>query len=330
VNIQSVRDLKKEVLTNHVLPLSLPEAGPRLAIAARSLERLETQPRTIAIGVAKATEKDFKLAVRIQNSAVAGAEFLRRIEQLAAGEVDTRFIGRIVKRAPWHQERQRPLLIGSSIGHVRITAGTLGCFVKAGTDAGPRILSNNHVLADENSGSPGDEIIQPGHFDGGSAPADVVGTLDTFVPLDMAGINRVDAALAKLAPGIAFDKTTLTGFGQVKGLADEIHDIGGAVAKVGRTTGVTHGRVTAFELDNVIVGYDIGNLRFDGQIEVEGAGAHPFSRGGDSGSLVVDEGGLAVGLLFAGGETGGTNGMGLTFVNPIRAVLTALSAELLI
>ena len=44
------------------------------------------------------------------------------------------------------------------------------------------------------------------------------------------------------------------------------------VFKIGRTTGATGGRVTAFDLDNVIVNYDSGNLRFDGQLEIEGVG----------------------------------------------------------
>lgn len=57
------------------------------------------------------------------------------------------------------------------------------------------------------------------------------------------------------------------------------------VAKLGRTTGLTRGRVTAFEMDNVVVEYDAGNLRFDGQVEIEGVGQKPFSDAGDSGSL---------------------------------------------
>jgi hypothetical protein len=36
-----------------------------------------------------------------------------------------------------------------------------------------------------------------------------------------------------------------------------------------RTTELTRGRATAFELDNVVVGYDLGNFRFDNQIEIE-------------------------------------------------------------
>ena len=42
-----------------------------------------------------------------------------------------------------------------------------------------------------------------------------------------------------------------------------------------------------------------------------------LSKGGDSGSLVVDEGRHAVGLLFAGGAT-------TTLINPIAAVAKSL------
>ena len=87
--------------------------------------------------------------------------------------------------------------------------------------------------------------------------------------------------------------------------------------------------MTAFELDNIVVSYDIGNLRFDNQIEVEGTGTKAFSDGGDSGSLIFDEGNLGVGLLFAGGDSGGSNDKGLTYANPLKAVLDALKVNLL-
>jgi cytoskeletal protein CcmA (bactofilin family) len=48
-----------------------------------------------------------------------------------------------------------------------------------------------------------------------------------------------------------------------------------------------------------------GNLRFDNQIEIEGVvEGKPFSDGGDSGALVIDRDVRAIGLLFAGGESG--------------------------
>jgi hypothetical protein len=72
----------------------------------------------------------------------------------------------------------------------------------------------------------------------------------------------------------------------------------------------------------------LGNLRFDQQIEIESAGDGSFSDGGDSGSLIVDDDFGAVGLLFAGSEAGGENGLGLTFANPIGTVLDALKVDL--
>jgi hypothetical protein len=107
-------------------------------------------------------------------------------------------------------------------------------------------------------------------------------------------------------------------------------DVGDTVAKFGRTTGITHGTVTAIELDNVTVSYDNGTATFNGQIEIEGTGTLPFSSGGDSGSLIVDQNNLAAALLFAGGDTGGSNGQGLTFANPIQAVLGALAVTLIV
>ena len=106
---------------------------------------------------------------------------------------------------------------------------------------------------------------------------------------------------------------------------------GETVGKIGRTTAVTAGRVTAIELDDVVVGYgeELGALRFDDQLEVESTGAGPFSRGGDSGSLVYREDGVALGLLFAGSETGGSNGAGLTYCNAVDTVLDRLGVVLL-
>ena len=120
----------------------------------------------------------------------------------------------------------------------------------------------------------------------------------------------------------------LRGLGKLSGLGDAFLDEGTEVAKLGRTTGLTRGRVTAFEMDNVVVGYDIGNVRFDDQVEIEGAGDGPFSDGGDSGSLIVGRDKRGVALLFAGSDQGGAHGQGLTYANPLRAVLDALKVEL--
>lgn len=189
------------------------------------------------------------------------------------------------------------------------------------------MLSNNHVLANENRAKKGDAVLQQAAADGGQDPQDVVATLTAFQKLKRAGVNYVDCVVADIAEGIDVNATTLKGLGKLKGLGGEFLDEGAMVAKVGRTTGLTRGRVTAFELDDVVVGFDSGNLRFDNTIEIEGDGDGPFSDGGDSGSLIVDDDLRAVGLLFAGSDQGGANGQGLTYANPIRLVLDALKVD---
>ena len=124
------------------------------------------------------------------------------------------------------------------------------------------------------------------------------------------------------------DVHKLRGIGTLAGQRDGNLEIGDVVHKVGRTTGVRHGRVTAFELDGVAVEYDIGVLTFDDQVEIEGSGTRSFSDAGDSGSLIVDDDMKGAALLFAGGDHGGSNGKGLTYGNPFAAVTRALKVTL--
>ncbi len=98
------------------------------------------------------------------------------------------------------------------------------------------------------------------------------------------------------------------------------------VVKRGRTTQLTRGALAAIEVDNVVVRFSTGVLRFDGQIEIASPEAGGFSRGGDSGSLIVDEGtGDGVGLLFAGGDQGGPHGTGVTYANPLSVAFERLA-----
>jgi hypothetical protein len=248
----------------------------------------------------------------------------------ASGEVDVRYVGTIRARAGWYRSKNRPLLMGSSIGFLSsgfIVAGTLGCFVTRGGAKALHVLSNNHVLADENRYKIGTAIVQPGTLDGG-ASGDRVARLSATVRLDAAARNRVDAAIARLDSGVAADVSTLKGIGTLAGPIARALDVGDVVHKVGRATGVRQGRVTAVELDGVAVQYDMGVLSFDDQVEVEGSGTRAFSDAGDSGALIVDEELKAAALLFAGGDHGGANGKGLTYGNPMGAVLSALKVKL--
>jgi hypothetical protein len=82
------------------------------------------------------------------------------------------------------RDRFRPEIpSGVSIGHYKITAGTLGTIVTDRTTGEKLILSNNHVLANSNNSLVGDPILQPGSADGGQNPADMVARLERFVTL---------------------------------------------------------------------------------------------------------------------------------------------------
>jgi hypothetical protein len=219
------------------------------------------------------------------------------------------------------------LVIGSSVAHHQVTAGTLGCFVRRGGNDEVLLLSNNHVLANENRAKIGDAILQPGTIDGGKQPNDIAATLSDFVKLKQAGTNLVDAAVARVAKGVAARLSYLRGLGQLAGAANGVLHAGVKVDKVGRTTGRTRGSVTAFELDNLFVRFDSGELEFNGQIEIEGDGVR-FALDGDSGSLVVDGSRQAVGLLFAVSELGGSTGQGVAYANPFDLVLRELNVGL--
>jgi hypothetical protein len=82
------------------------------------------------------------------------------------------------------RDRYRPVVPGGvSIGHYKVTAGTLGTLVKDRVTGEPFLLSNNHVFANSNDALVGDAILQPAAIDGGQNPADLVAKLERFIKL---------------------------------------------------------------------------------------------------------------------------------------------------
>lgn len=222
-------------------------------------------------------------------------------------------------------KRWRPLVGGISVGHKDITAGTLGCFVKD-NNGNIYILSNNHVLANSNKGKIGDEILQPGPYDGGRIPNDVVGNLSNFIEIKFPESrctlskfiidtlnfisktfgrktrfkiystelpeNEVDCAIAKIS--VDYSNEILE-IGKPKGSA-KVNE-GEEVYKSGRTTGLTKG-IVVDDSASITVNYgENGEALFVNQILVQGDNV---ASGGDSGSVFLNEDGYVVGLLFAG------------------------------
>jgi hypothetical protein len=247
--------------------------------------------------------------------------------------------------------RWRPAPGGVSIGHYKVTAGTLGAVVRDRVSGERLILSNNHVIANSNDAEAGDLILQPGPIDGGSPEQDTIASLERFCPIDFGSepgscdvadsyarigntfagwlgskhrlntmksdpqaVNLVDGAVAK--PNEDSDVLDeIIDIGKVEGSEDGY--LGMSVRKSGRTTSFTTGQVN---LINATVEINYGGsrkARFENQMV-----AGPMSQGGDSGSLIVTGDSLrAVGLLFAGSTQS-------TIFNPIQEVLDCLEIDI--
>jgi hypothetical protein len=80
--------------------------------------------------------------------------------------------------------RYRPVIpAGVSMGHFKVTAGTLGAVVRDRSTGERLLLSNNHVFANSNDAQLGDAILQPSAMDGGANPGDMVARLERYVRL---------------------------------------------------------------------------------------------------------------------------------------------------
>jgi len=247
------------------------------------------------------------------------------------------------------RDRFRPSPGGCSISHTQVTAGTLGCWVQKGGQL--YLLSNNHVIANSNEANIGDLILQPGSYDGGINPEDVIAKLSDFIPIHFQedaqfkgcnftrGIisfmnsiskimgsntrlkayriqkrdNKTDCAIAK---PISFEDiaTEILQIGTIAEIKEA--EIGMKIKKSGRTTGLTTGTI---EQTDVTVSVSYGQNKtavFTDQLL-----AGPMSQGGDSGSAVLDTDNKLIGLLYGGSETS-------TLINRIQNVFSELKITL--
>ncbi|MCK4330892.1 hypothetical protein KAX02_13765 [candidate division WOR-3 bacterium] len=245
-----------------------------------------------------------------------------------------------------HTNRHRPAPGGVSVGHVLISAGTLGCVVKK--DSIRYMLSNNHVLACSNEAKIGDSILQPGSHDSGKFPEDHIADLKDFVPINFSGIpsecpitglfiriingvlyvirsntrlqavkqaesNLVDAAIAQPLNDEDISDEIME-IGKIEGVKSAI--LGMKIQKSGRTTGLTQGEITQINV-TANIQYGEGKIaQFTDQIM-----SGPMSTGGDSGSAILTEDSKLCGLLFAGSDQ-------ITICNRIEHVFELLDVRL--
>ncbi len=324
---QSVRDLKLQVALEVFAP-HLNDLIARSTSPSFEHLRLPIDPAPIGIGIGIGNRPgEFSLAIRVRERLPQLDLLLRRIIALANNEVDIVTTGAVrpfltpvdvgVLRSPC-----RPLVIGCSVAHVTSTAGTLGLIAQHTKTNRAVLVSNSHVFAHSGTARIGDGITQPGRIDQGAAP---VGALLDFVPLKPNGSNQVDAAIALPDSAIGLQPNDIPGIGNftIAPAGSLLPNLN--VSKLGRTSGLTRGVVTAVEIDHIVVESEIGNLTFDDQIEIKGVD-RAFSELGDSGSLIVSDQNQAIGMLFCGNEFA-NGGLGVTYANPLPKVMDAFNLK---
>lgn len=284
----------------------------------------------VGLGISQNPENpaDFQLAVRYRDASNPATEqALSRLSELAHGEIDAQETGDI-RLACWHRAPQRPCCIGTSVGPSGVGgAGTLGAFVKRADDDAIYLLSNNHVLTNQHAVPVGTPILQPGGYDSGMSHHRIA-ELSDWVPVDLGQhrANRIDAAIARIDPDVRVAEGHLEHLGSLAGVADARARFAAgervSVYKIGRTTFLTSGRITAVDIE--IATYFSGQTaRFEEQIEIDGHSGM-FGNLGDSGSLVVDEELRGTGLFCAVGARG------QGYANHLEPVLSAMRVQLAI
>jgi len=150
--------------------------------------------------------------------------------ELAGKPTDVNEVGRPMPAAL--TQRFRPARGGCSVSDASSSTGTgtIACggwstslsFMPGGLKE-PLLLSNNHVLADSNNNRRGEDILQPGYGDGGRLPADKIGELWDFEPIEFfpplplnQHSNYVDAAIARVDQFAYLDRQIFWG-GYVRG-----------------------------------------------------------------------------------------------------------------
>jgi hypothetical protein len=213
--------------------------------------------------------------------------------------------------------RYNPCQGGACIAPARFTTwyGSLGLLVTDTSSRAQLWLSAYHVLCVDASWEQKDKrVLQPSIDQGGVAGTDVIGNVVRGVygaVQERGDTLYVDAAVCDVSGRSA--SADIVSLGRPKGAAAAV--LNEDVDKYGATTLATRGKIT--DTDFTV---QIDGVVFKHQYRVDG-GTKAFSKGGDSGSAVLDPRLYAIGLVKAG------DGVRFTTVNPIGQITRALKID---
>ena len=317
MRLEDVRNLKKEARKQF-------QSSSFVPILGKLLGKIREMTVTLGVGWVPGSQggdDDYWLTARIRTP-FPNPHMEKRIrailKEVTRDHFDLRYTGPVYALAgPAPQSAGPRLMIGSSISHIKTVGGTLGFFARSTlpNDATRGFVSANHVIANLGDLFKENPVVSPAGTDR------EIGELVRFTSLRGGGEKCTDAAFAKLNDGVSVDRSSLP---EGRKLIDTVvvAEKTTRVMKLGMASHFTQGTVTSFDQDTFSTRYRFGKVNFEDQIEVESADERPFAIGGDSGALVHNDAGHALGLLFAATEAG------LVYVNPIQHVLSELHVKI--
>ena len=210
-----------------------------------------------------------------------------------------------------------PLMLGVSISHPKSPAGSLGGFIRF-KGGGEGVISACHVLANSGRGvdvstpEKAPMVYHPASVDvsGRLGPRNQIGQLHDFRTLDTPSVD-LDVAVATLLPSRSHIGNVIPKIAGAKNGGKPVLRPPSerrvpafkVVAKIGRSTGYTEGRLSAGFFDSVpleVPGFGI--VYYSRMFEIESvSGAKPFAKPGDSGAVVFDVATRSAFALVVGG-----------------------------
>ena len=248
-------------------------------------------------------------------------------------------IGKVkINSNPVFPIRKRPLESGVVIGLMgKIPSGTMCCIVSKEKEIESDesddeetednnivtleyfMLSNNHVIANLNDASIGSLIIQPSKFYNGIFPKDLVGVLETFIPIkfikdNSKPINYMDCAIARIT-NKNFISNKILDSDKINGLDTAKLNVN--VKKIGFYSGLTRGKVSTLDTTITVEFDKKKEALFKNQITTE-----IETSPGDSGSAILTDENKIIGMHMAG------TGKGYSIGNNINEILKELKVDL--
>jgi hypothetical protein len=336
MRLDEARNLRDELLsvsyTKSPTKFSDRRIGPVLIKNISKMHRVKYW-NNISIGYSFFGEGDNEVRLELRAAPSSkGFDLAKRIKNELKNDANLQIIKRPVINLSIScpcgelQKKQDELCLGLSIGSHDGGTGTIGGFGTDLENSEINLISCYHVIGaspGERNAEKGASIYHPGPDDKSPTVANFVAELTNYPVLGERWKNKSDSACAKVLDGIECRGNYIPeGYNlpfegrQIHLLtSDELLPKVKKVYKIGKTTGITEGRITAYSIDRFTLAFKteqkkIKNFLFNNILEISWLDDVLFADTGDSGGCVfteIDDKLYAIGMVFANGHAKGVD-----------------------